>query len=74
MGTYRLSCEIEVFEGESPLDAAQRFERLIREDGHMQYYVQDESNNKLYSVDLDECEGSEELVVETTDYQPVIKI
>ena len=72
MGSYRISCEIEAFDGQTPLEAAKEFERTIKMNGYMQYYVQDEENNKLYSVDLDEPEGEE--VIEIESYQPVIKI
>ena len=70
MAEYRVSLEIEI-EADSPLEAAKKLQKWIRDpQTNWQYYVQDE-HNKIHSVDLEE--EDEDAVLPADDYSPIIK-
>ena len=50
---YRLVLEIDD-ENTSPLEAAKNIQKMVKEDGDYQWYVQDVDTNEIFSVDLSE--------------------
>ena len=68
MPHYRLSLEIDE-EHDSPLEAAKRVQRMIRQ-GDYQWYVQDVKTKEVFSVDL--AEDDEDAVLPVKIYEPFI--
>ena len=70
MKLYKVVFEIEI-DAESPLQAAERIQDLIREvDSNWQFYVQAEDEKQIYSVDLEE--EDEFAVYPVNEYKPLI--
>jgi hypothetical protein len=67
---YKVSIEIQV-EANSPLEAAKKVEEMLTENPlGWQYYVQEEDEKEIYSVDLDE--EDEDAVLIAQSYHPLI--
>ena len=69
--SYKIVWEIESIDAKNPKEAAEIAKDCVANGTAQCFYVQDESTNELFSVDLDEEEGSE--VLRVTEYSPVIK-
>lgn len=70
MKTFNISLEFSL-EAETALDAAKELQKWLVEDAEgLQYYIQDDSNKKVYSVDL--SEEDEDAVLPIENYTPII--
>ena len=69
--SYKIVWEIEGIDASNPKEAAEIAKDCIANGTAQCFYVQNESTNELFSVNLDEEEGDETLPVK--DYQPVIE-
>jgi len=69
MAKYKLSFEINE-EGNSPLEVAKQVQKMIKEGGDYQWYVQDEDTGEVFSVDLEE--EDEDAVLPVNNYEPFI--
>jgi len=68
---FNVSLEIQV-EAESPLEAAKQVQAMIQEKGSAwQFYVQEDSNPEIFSVDLEENE--EDAILTVVNYHPTIQ-
>lgn len=71
MATFNVSWEMQV-DAETPEEAAKLAEEMLRDtENSWQYYVQDDETKKIVSVDLEECD--EDMVVDASDYRPIIQ-
>lgn len=53
MAHYKVIFEIDEY-GLSPLEVAKTVQKMIKEDGDYQWYVQNQDTKEIFSVDLDE--------------------
>jgi len=66
---YRVVLEIDD-ENISPLEAAKNIQKMIKEDGDYQWYVQDVETNEIFSVDL--SEEDEDAVLPVKEHEEFI--
>ena len=74
LNNYRVVFEIET-DAVSPLAAAKAIEAYLQGTNmasKWQYFVQDVSSLKISSVDLDNEDRDEDVVVDADDYKPLI--
>lgn len=71
MATFKISWEIEI-DAETPLEAAKEAQKWMRAKGaEWQFYVQEEHDQDIFSVDLAEEDDNAVLLVH--EYDPLIK-
>jgi len=71
MKTHRVVFEIEVQE-ETPLEAAKRVQKWLQDSSsNWQFYVQEDDDSTILSIDLDEDESC--AVLNADNYIPMIK-
>jgi len=71
MATFKISWEIEI-DAETPLAAAKEAQKWMKAKGtDWQFYVQEEHDPDIYSVDL--AEEDDDAVLLVHEYDPLIK-
>ena len=71
MKNFRVVLEIQV-DANTPLDAAKKLQDWLHEsDSNWQYYVQEDNDGTIHSIDLNETD--EDAVLNANNYQPMIK-
>lgn len=71
MATFKISWEIEI-DAETPLEAAKEAQKWMKAKGsEWQFYVQEEHDQDIFSVDLAEEDDNAVLLVH--EYDPLIK-
>ena len=71
MKTFRVVFEIEV-QAETPLEAAKEVQDWLQNpNDNWQFYVQEDDDSTIYSIDLDEDESC--AVLNADNYMPMIK-
>lgn len=71
MKNYRVVFEIET-EAKSPLEAAKKVQEWLQEsNNNWQFYVQEDDDSTILSIDLDEDESC--AILNADNYMPLIK-